>query len=66
MTTTETAARTMTEAQMAWNFKNGFAWFGQEANGTLLDHHRDPVWTKAGPWWNDEPGTWTLDNSRPV
>jgi len=63
----QTTTRTMTEAQMSWNLKQGFAWFDVDANGEPMDDWRSIIWTKAGGWvWNtptieDKNGHYSLE-----
>lgn len=53
--------RTMTDSQMAWSMKRGFAWFGRNSDGTIADDWRQPIWTKAGGWlWNPDTQRYEL------
>jgi hypothetical protein len=48
-----TVIKTMTNAQMCWNLKKGFAWFEVDANGNPCDDWRSPIWTREGEWFWD-------------
>lgn len=41
---------TMTNAQMCWNIKKGFAWFGINSEGEPADDTFDPIYTNRGEW----------------
>lgn len=43
--------RTMTNAQMCWNLKNKFAWFGLNSDGEKADDTFDAIYTKDGAWY---------------
>ncbi len=45
--------RTMTNAQMNWNLKKGFAWWELNRDGTVNDEWYAPIWTKDGCWMWD-------------
>jgi hypothetical protein len=49
----EPTMRTMTNSQMKWNLKHGFAWFETGADGQPNDDWRMPIWTKDGGWMWD-------------
>lgn len=60
--TTMTARKTMTESQMAWNLKKGFAWFGTDANGEPADHWHHPIWTREGGYlWDVTEQVYVLE-----
>ncbi len=45
--------RTMTNAQMSWSLKKGYAWFEADSDGNPNDDWRMPIWTRAGGWMWD-------------
>lgn len=49
----QTYTKTMTEAQMNWNLKKGYAWYEVDSNGQPNDDWRAPIWTREGGYMWD-------------
>lgn len=54
--------RTMTQAQMEWNIRKGFANFERDQFGNVADDWRLPIWTKDGGWiWDVDSQLYRLE-----